>query len=217
MSGSGLKQAFLTITRLAVRVCVVFTVSLLLLTVTPLIPWLVGRLCGPVATPDGDVLIVLSGDSQPDGLIGRVSYPRAAYAVKAWRTGHFRSIVVSGGYMDGNPRSLAAVIGDYLAGSGIPRDRIFLEERSTSTRQNALFTKAMIGSWPGRKLLVTSDLHMFRARRAFEKLGLRVEPYPSAEVTKYWRQPENRIPLAVGSLIEFLKIAVYRAYGWIDL
>lgn len=203
--------------RLAVRLCVGLTVTLLLFTLSPFVPWLVGRLCGPVTHADGDILIVLTADAQTDGLIGGISYPRAFYAVKAWQTGHFRAVVVSGGRMDGNPRSLASTVGDYLAGSGIPRDRIFLEERSTSTRENALFTKQIIGSWPGKRVLITSDLHMFRASRVFAKVGLPVEPCPVAETPVEWKSGSSRLPLAVGTAIELVKIAFYWAHGWIRL
>lgn len=203
--------------RLAVRFCVCFTVAFLFLTLTPFAPWVIGRLCGPITNPDGDILIVLTADAQPDGVIGRASYPRAFNAVKAWRTGHFRAVVVSGGYMDNNRRSLSSIMAEYMAGSGIPRDRIFVEERSISTRENALFTKQMIGLWPGKRVLLTSDLHMYRARRTFEKVGLPAEPRPVAEVTAYWNRPFDRFPAVVSTLTELLKIAYYRAHGWISL
>jgi uncharacterized SAM-binding protein YcdF (DUF218 family) len=203
--------------RLIVRFCVCFTVTILFFTLTPFVPWLIGRLCGPITNPDGDILIVLTADTQPDGIIGRASYPRAVYAVKAWQTGHFRAVVVSGGYMDGNSRSLSSIVADYLAASGIPRDRIFIEDRSTSTRENALFTKQMIGSWPGRRVLLTSDLHMYRATRTFEKAGLPAVPRPFADVTAHWNRPFDRLPTTVSVLFELLKIAYYRVHGWIAL
>src|SRR3569833_2040315 len=201
--------------RLAVRFCVCFTVTFLFLTLTPFAPWVIGRLCGPITSPDGDILIVLTADAQPDGIVGNVSYPRAFAAVKAWQTGHFRAVVVTGGYMDGNHRSLSSIMADNMAGSGIPRDRIFLEERSVSTRENALFTKQMIASWPGKRVLLTSDLHMYRARRTFEKVGLSAVPRPVAGVTAHWDRPFVRFPAAVGVLTELLKIVYYRAHGWI--
>src|SRR6185312_13514315 len=195
--------------RLIVRFCVCFTVTLLFFTLTPFAPWVVGRLCGPITNPDGDILIVLTADAQPDGIIGRASYPRAFYAVKAWQTGHFRAVVVTGGYMDGNRRSLSSIMAEYMAGSGIPRDRIFLEERSTSTRENALFTKQMIASWPGKRVLLTSDLHMFRALRTFEKVGLSAAPRPVPDVTVHWTRAFDRFPTAFSTLLELLKIAYY--------
>jgi uncharacterized SAM-binding protein YcdF (DUF218 family) len=203
--------------RLAVRFCVCLTITILALTLTPFVPWLIGHLCGPITRPDGDILIVLTADAQPDGVVGRISYPRAFYAVKAWQTGHFRAVVVTGGYMDGNHRSLSSIMADYMAGSGIPRDRIFLEERAISTRENALFTKQMIASWPGKRVLLTSDLHMFRARRTFERAGLPAEPRPVPEVTGHWDRPYTRLPVAIGTAFEILKIGYYRARGWIEL
>src|SRR6185437_4100481 len=179
--------------------------------------WAVAWLCGPLAKPDGDILIVLTADAQSDGMVGLASYPRAFYAVKAWQTGHCGAVVITGGLPDSMDRSVASTMAVYMAGSGIPRDRIFLEERSTSTRENALFTKQMIGSWPGKRVLLTSDLHMFRARRVFEKAGLPAEPRPVPDVTVDWDRPFDRIPAAASILIEFLKIAYYRARGWIVL
>jgi uncharacterized SAM-binding protein YcdF (DUF218 family) len=150
-------------------------------------------------------------------MIGAASYPRAFDAVKAWQTGHFRAVVVTGGPPNVNHRSVSSTMADYMAGSGIPRERIFLEERSTSTRENALFTQRMIGSWPGKRVLLTSDLHMFRARRTFEKAGLPADPRPFAEVTAHRNRPFDRLPTAVSTLTELLKIAYYRARGWIAL
>jgi uncharacterized SAM-binding protein YcdF (DUF218 family) len=203
------------IARLTVRCCVCFTAVFLFLTLTPFVPWTVSWLCGPLARPDGDILIVLTADAQSDGMVGRASYPRAFYAVKAWQTGHFRAVVITGGLPDSRNRSVAFTMAEYMAGSGIPRDRIFLEERSTSTRENALFTKQMIASWPGKRVLLTSDVHMFRARRVFEKVGLSAEPRPVATV--HWDRPFDRLPTAITMLVEFLKIAYYRARGWITL
>ena len=192
-------------------------ILLLVVQFSPVIPWYTHALAGSFDDPDGDILIVLSADEMPDGLIGPSSYLRAIYAVRVWREGHFKAIVVSGGHMSGSHMSLAASIGEFLAGYGIPKDRIFLEERSVSTRENALFTHELIASWPGRKVLLTSDYHMFRARRAFEAAGLSVAPRPFPDILKWWNGPVNRIPEAWTLLIETVKIAGYWQRGWIHL
>ncbi len=126
-------------------------------------------------------------------------------------------MVVSGGRAPGAHLPLAAVIGQFLTAYGIPADRVFLEERSTSTRENALFTKAMIASWPGRKVLLTSDQHMFRARRAFEAVGLPVLPRPFPDVLKAWSNPIYHLPQAWGLAVETVKIGWYWLHGWIHL
>jgi uncharacterized SAM-binding protein YcdF (DUF218 family) len=141
---------------------------------------------------------------------------RAIYAVRAWREGHFRAVVVSGGRTKGGDLSLAAVIGRFLVAYGIPKDRVFLEERSTSTRENALFTKQMIGSWPGRKVLLTTDAHMFRARRTFESVGFTVAPRPFPEVPRL-NNPIDRFSEAWSLYLETIKIVYYWQRGWIHL
>ena len=203
--------------RIFVRFCVVFTLVLLTAQFSPLTPWYARALAGAWNDPDGDILIVLSNDQQPDGMLGPVSYGRAVYAVRAWRHGHFRAVVVSGGPTEGSHTSLASAIGRFMIAYGVPADRIFLEERSTSTRENALFTKEIIASWPGRKVLLTSDIHMFRARRVFEAIGLPVAPRPYPDVLKQWNNPVYRLAGAWGLVTETCKIGGYWVRGWIHL
>ncbi|MEP6715437.1 MAG: YdcF family protein, partial [Terriglobia bacterium] len=166
---------------------------------------------------EGDTLIVLANEQQSDDIIGLNSYWRAVYAVRAWRGGHFRAVVVSGGSPPGVHKSMAAVIGDFLAANGIPREKIFLEEKSLSTRENAQYTKEMIGNWPGRNVLLTSDYHTFRALRVFRAAGLEVAPRPFPDVIKQANSIVNRGPCFWGLLVETAKIAYYRARGWITL
>jgi len=203
--------------RMFVRFCVVFTIAVLIVQFSPLDRWYARWLAGTWNDPDGDILVVLSAEELPDDIIGVVSYWRAVYAIRAWRDGHFRAVVVSGGKTKGGHLSLAAVIGQFLVAYGIPKDKVFLEERSTSTRENALFTKEMIASWPGKKVLLTSDAHMFRARRAFEAVGLTVAPRPFPDILKHQDFPSYHIPDACTLALETVKIAWYWQRGWIHL
>jgi uncharacterized SAM-binding protein YcdF (DUF218 family) len=205
-----LKQAFLFL-------CVVFTLSVLVVQFTPLARWYALALAGNWTEADGDILIVLSSEEQPDDLLGPVSYGRAIYAVRVWRTGHFRAIVISGGHTTGGHLSLAAVIGNFIQAYGVPRDKIFLEERSTSTRENALFTREMIGEWPGKKVLLTSDAHMFRALRTFQMAGLQVVPRPFPDALKRLNDPLYRLPEVFGLIAETAKSVRYWQKGWIKL
>ena len=177
--------------------------------------WYARALAGSWNDPDGDILIVLSADEQPDDMVGRFLTAAQSMPSAPWRAGHFHAVVISGGHPKGTHLSLAAVIGQFLAAYGVPKDRIFLEERSISTRENALFTKEMISSWPGRKVLLTSDAHMFRARRVFESAGLPVAPRPIPDILKRFGNPVYRIPDAWSLLVETGKIAWYWQRGWI--
>lgn len=186
----------------------------LLVTFTPVVPWYARLLAGNWTDSDGDILIVLSCDIQSDGLPGAISYVRSLYAVRAWRAGHFQRIVVSGG-SDHAPVSLAASIRDVLVSNGVPKDAIYLEERAHSTRENAVFTGALIRSWPGKRVLLTSDNHMFRAYRTFLKANIPVVPRPIPDMLKSVNQRMNRWNCAVGLIFESMKIVYYAVRGWI--
>jgi hypothetical protein len=81
------RHFWMRLKRFLVRFCVVFTICILILETVPLGRFYARWLAGPWNDPDGDILIVLSSEEQPDGFVGPVSYWRAVYAV----CGCFRS------------------------------------------------------------------------------------------------------------------------------
>jgi uncharacterized SAM-binding protein YcdF (DUF218 family) len=180
---------------------------------TPIVPWFAARLAGAWTYPKGDILIVLSADAHSDGLPGPVTYGRAIYAVRTWRSGHFQSIVLCGGKM-GTPVTLASAMRDVLVSYGVPANVIYLEDRSHSTRENALFASALIHDWPGQRVLLTSDIHMFRAARVFRKAGVPVVADPIPDVLKTANARMNRWNAAIGLIVEGIKIVYYAARGW---
>jgi uncharacterized SAM-binding protein YcdF (DUF218 family) len=190
------------------------TLLLIFIFFTPFDSWYATKLAGDWTESDGDILVLLSAEVNPDGLIGPASYWRSVYAVRAWRSGHFKKIVVSGGYM-GTSMSLAAALANFLVGSGVPRDAIILEERSTSTHENAVFTTELIGHMAGKKVLMTSDQHMFRASRAFHHEGLDIVPRLIPDVMKRSSSILERGTLFAGLMLETVKICYYAAKGWI--
>ena len=97
----------------------------------------------------------------------------------------------------------------------MPRTAIVLEEQSRSTRHHALYTKKLLASMPGRKVLLTSDFHMFRAHRAFRKEGLDVVPSPYPDVRKRATTWRVRWPAFLDLVQETVKIGYYYAQGWI--
>ncbi len=186
---------------------------LLLVTFTPLDRWWATQLAGPWNDPKGEVLIVPGGSSLEDGTLGESSYWRAVYAARAWHEGGFKAIVLSGGGPPG--RSVAESMRDFLAAQGVPRESMWLETRSGNTRQNALFTKPILDGIPGRKVLLTSDYHMYRARRAFEKAGIDVLPRPFPDVRKRAQNLFYRWDAFLDLAQESAKIVKYFLRGWI--
>ena len=91
--------------------------------------WL-SAIAGPWNDPKGDVLVVLGADSIPD-MIGLSSYWRAVYAVRVWREGGFRRIVLSG-------MRVGWQMQQFLVCQGVPAAAIVVEDRSRDTHGNAI-------------------------------------------------------------------------------
>lgn len=179
----------------------------LLVSVTPVDAWWAHAYAGRLDLPHGDVLIVLSAANDDDGFISYSSYWRARYALLAWNTGAFKTIVVSGGGAPG--------MRDFLLREGVPANALVAEGASTSTRENAVNTARLMQGMPGKKVLLTSDFHMYRALRAFRKLGVSVTPAPAPDVIKRSKSPYLRIPAFETLVVESVKIVGYRLHGWI--
>ena len=184
-----------------------------LVTVTPLDAWWVSWLAGPWNDPKGDVLIVLGADSEKDA-IGWSSYWRSVYAVRAWREGGFRELVISAGSLNGEVPA-AERMAEFMMSQGIPVSTIRVETESHSTRENAFKSKVILDQLAGRKVLLTSDFHMFRAARVFRKAGIEIEPRPIPDGAKRAGSWTNRWPLFLGLCAETVKIGYYFARGWI--
>ncbi len=187
---------------------------LLLVTFTPIVPWTALRLSSRWTDSDGDVLIVL-GESTityegfPSGkIIGEGTYWRALSAVYAWRKGHFRNLLLCGA-------DTGQTVKPLLIAYGIPEQAIVVENRSTSTHENALFAKPILAGRPGRFVLLTSDYHMFRAARCFAHEGIPVLTRPFPDVIKRSNSLAFRWEGFWIASVEIGKIAYYRVRGWI--
>jgi uncharacterized SAM-binding protein YcdF (DUF218 family) len=193
-----------------------FVLLLILLYTSPLVPRLAEWLTGRWEQPKGDILIVLGGDQLSDGTIGIASYWRSVYAVRAFRTGGFKRIVVTGGLVGPHsPMSVARAMADFMAGLGVPRDAITIEEHSRSTRENALFTARMIAGWPGTKVLLSSDIHMRRAHATFAHAGVDTIPAPIPDIGKRWNNWAARWDCIWEVGVGFVKYGYYAMRGWI--
>ncbi len=117
--------------------------------------------------------------------------------------------------------TLAEAMRDLLVQLGVDPADIIVEKESTSTYENALFSRRLLAE---RKLngivLVTDALHMHRASLCFRHLGLEVTPAPcNYRVPEFEWALRSFLPnpmAAVGiqeALHEWLGIAWYRVKG----
>ena len=199
--------------RWAVRFLAFIGALMTLVCATPLVSWWATRLAGPWDDPKGDVLIVLGGSLLDPGLLGTNSYWRSIYALQAWRSGGFHDIFLTGGSDPQSP--VAALMADFLKSQGVPANAIHVEIRSNSTRENATYSKPLLDQLPGTKVLLTSDYHMYRAARVFEKAGIVVMPRPFPDARKRGSTWIGRWPAFNDLVMETAKIAYYRWKGWI--
>lgn len=135
------------------------------------------------------------------------------YAALYYRQARYSQIVLSGGPPGDSSAALA--LRQFLLVQGVPEEVIRLEGASRNTRENALFTAELLRNTPGRKLLLTSDYHMYRAARAFERAGLEVATLPFPDVRKRVGSWRARWPAFLDLADESLKIGYYFVRGWI--
>jgi len=112
--------------------------------------------------------------------IGEISLARlyGGFKISQW---YPTDIWVSGGKTLGNPgnASIAKVMKEVLVSWGVNADRIFLEEESRTTLENAFYSlnKLKIKNYRGI-ILVTSALHMKRSMQLFQNPDFKIIPAP---------------------------------------
>ena len=183
-----------------------------IVSLTPLVSWWTDQLAKPWQGAEGDVLVVLAGSHQGD-VIGESSYLRALYAVRAYRQCHYRKIFISG-YQS------AEAMREFLVGQSVPADRIELEPRATSTRENVEFLAPLMrrevqANAGTRLVLLTSDYHVYRSVRLFRKAGFAMRTFPAPDALKRTGFPEKRWLAFVDLCQETAKIVYYQGRGWL--
>ena len=84
--------------------------------------------------------------------------------------------VLSGGRGDGEDITEAECMRRYLTAHGVGEERLILEDRSTTTLENLLFSREKIAQingdgWHQKTGLLSNNFHIFRARLLAQKCG----------------------------------------------
>ena len=180
----------------------------LFIVVTPTVSWWSNWLSGKWTEEHGENLIVLAGSSLDQGILGDNTYGRCVYTILAYREGHYRKIVLSG-------KGSSLLMRDFLVSHGIPIEMIVTENASDSTRENALALIPVLKNLNGRNILLSSDMHTYRASRVFLKVGIPVTPRPFPEGRKRGTHWKGRLPVFFDLVDEIFKIVYYFWQGWI--
>lgn len=191
-------------------------VLLLAVLFTPLTTWWTLWLAGPWPEAAGEVMFIPGGDIQNDGQIGMITYQRCVHAVRYWRRGGYRQIVVAGGPDRlSAPTPISVTMRDFLVSQGVPAVAILVEDKSRSTRENVRFAKPLLDGLPGRKVVLSSDAHMRRLMAVCRKEGLQASPAPVPDVLKHCSHWWSRPTAFALNLSETGKLVYYSWQGWI--
>lgn len=138
---------------------------------------------------NSDVIVVISGGE---------TLERTAKGVKLFKDGLAPYLLFSGAARSGDV-SNAKTMKRYALKQGISEDKIFIEEKSTSTYENALFSKEILDKNNFKKIiLVTSPYHQRRAYMNFKyvlgndfKIINYSSPDPDWHAENWWKNKDN--------------------------
>lgn len=136
------------------------------------------------ASPGANYVIVLGAQWKLSGP-SYVLQKRLDEAVKYLQENPETKVIVSGGKGNNEPIAEAAGMKSYLEDKGIATERILVEEQSTNTYENLVFSGELLDKKKDTVVLVTNNFHVFRACKIAEKQGyeqiegLAAESYPA--------------------------------------
>ncbi len=140
---------------------------------------------------DVDFIVVLgaglAGEKVPPLLASRLERGRTTFDA-AVAKGTEPALITSGGQGPGEDVPEAVAMADYLVARGVARDRVLLEDRSTTTWENLTFSKAiMTEQRPDyRCLVVTNNFHVLRAALLARKAKLNGQVIGAPTAWYFW-------------------------------
>ncbi len=162
--------------------------GLLLISMSPL-AWLYSRPLeiwydeNPIPRDMADAIVVLAGavnsplPGRPYALAGQDTYVRIQHAAWLFRQWGSRPVLACGGGQDSEAYS--ETIRRLLEDAGVPPGMIWIEARSRSTHENALYGARILREHGiSRIALVIDARSMLRASLSFRKEGISVVPAP---------------------------------------
>jgi uncharacterized SAM-binding protein YcdF (DUF218 family) len=114
---------------------------------------------------------------------------RIRHGINLYKGGAVKKLLFTGGYGEGAAMAESLVGSRYAVRSGVPAEAIPAETLSRTTQQNLFHAKRVMQvERLGSALIVTDPLHMKRALRMCEGLGIAAAPSPTP-TTRYrtWR------------------------------
>ncbi|WP_107948760.1 YdcF family protein [Lysinibacillus parviboronicapiens] len=129
----------------------------------------------PLANGTATYMIVLGAKVKPNGVPSLALRNRLEESIDYLTKYPHVKVIVSGGQGSDEDRTEASVMLDYLVQRGIPAERILVEDQSTSTYENLLFSKELLPEATKQITIVSNDFHLRRAKYLAKSLGFEVD------------------------------------------
>ncbi|MBG0770433.1 MAG: YdcF family protein [Anaerolineaceae bacterium] len=191
--------------------------------------------------PQAEVIVVLGGGTESGDFPRPMAEvngagDRVLYAAKLYHDGAAPMILVSGGNLDfssARGTSPAEEMTDLLIMLSVPPEAIWQQDQSQNTYEDALYSAEILREKEITEvILVTSAIHMPRAKALFENQGIDVIPAPTdfTVTEQNWQsvfQPSigelviNLLPnasaldLTTTVIKEYIGLLVYHLRGWL--
>ena len=157
-----------------------------------------------------DVIVVISGGDTTE---------RTAEGIELLKEGYAPYILFSGAARTGKV-SNAEMMRNYAIKQGIAKDKIFIEEESTSTYENALFSKKILEENNFKEIiLVTSPYHQRRAYMNFSYIlgkDYKILNNPSFDSSwskdSWWKNRKN-LNTTIEELSGVIYLTITKKYG----
>lgn len=126
-------------------------------------------------------------------------------------------LIASGGRGDDEIVSEAEAMSKYLIAKGIPEEKIILEDKSTTTRENIIFSKEMLDKKFANKeyhcIFTTNNYHILRTAILAKKADLNADGVP-CKTARYYL-PAATIREGIAFIFSYKKLAgIYLLYSF---
>ncbi len=138
-----------------------------------------------------DVIVVLGGGTKPDGSPSASTIRRTQHGAALYHRGLAPYILCTGTYTQRHPKSEAQACAEVAQQEGVPASAILMEERSSTTEENAIEARKVMDAHRLKTALLVSDnYHLLRASMLFERQGVAVALSPAQVTTGPLDWPE---------------------------
>jgi uncharacterized SAM-binding protein YcdF (DUF218 family) len=153
---------------------------------------------------------VVLGAAQYDGRPSPVFEARLEHAVQLWHSGIAKAFVVTGGKLEGDRTTEAAVARAYAIEHGVPEEAIFGEDTAHNTLASLTAVAGLLEERGMTSAVFVSDpTHMFRVLRIADDLGIDAYGSPTTS-SPVWGDPRRTL---AATAHELGALAVYFVTG----